>query len=467
MCSLLPKLVTSVAMIFGFVAQARAQGITIPVPTSSDQVGMAAAPQKRLGLAVGDGRVLTIPERAANIFVADPKVVQVRPSSPTTMFVFGTAPGRTTVAAMAGDGHEIAQYEVTVQPSGFGANEASTVLRRTLPDDAIHVEPTADGLSLSGDVANPEQAQQAEQVAGAYLDGKGIVDDHLRVTGSTEVLLKVRIAEMSRQVMRQLGVNWSAVGTIAPKSSLNPPAALAVAGEQFAGGYVNAGVSVLAVIDALASDDLARMLAEPNLVAMSGETANFLSGGEYPIPVSQQLGTTTVEYKDYGVSLSFVPTVLSDDRISLRVRPEVSQITTIGAVTVSSGGNSLTIPALTVNRADTTVELGSGQTFAIAGLLQDNTSQSTSSIPVLGDIPYLGGFFRSNTLQHQQVELVFLVTPYIVRAPADPTVLRLPGERFEQPPNDFERLFMLRQTASLYPPEHTAPAETDAGFLVQ
>ena len=467
MSSLLPKLATSAVMVIGFVAEARAQGVSIPVPISSDQIGTTAALQTRLGLTVGDGHVLTIPERAANIFVADPKVVQVRPSSPTTMFVFGTAPGRTTVAVMAGDGHEIVQYEITVQPSGFGADEASTALRRMLPDDVIHVEATANGLSLIGDVANPEQAQQAEQVASAYLDGKGAVTDDLRVTGSTEVLLKVRIAEMSRQVMRQLGVNWSAVGTIAPKSSLNPAATLAVAGEQFAAGYVNAGVSVLAIIDALASDDLARMLAEPNLVAMSGETANFLSGGEYPIPISQQLGTTTVEYKDYGVSLSFVPTVLSDDRISLRVRPEVSQITNVGAVTVSSGGNSLSIPALTVNRADTTVELGSGQTFAIAGLLQDNTSQSTSSVPVLGDIPYLGGFFRGNTLQHQQVELVFLVTPYIVRPPTDPTTLRLPGERFERPPNDFERLFMLRQTASLYPPEHTAPAETDAGFLVQ
>ena len=462
--SLLLPAVSALAVAAG-VAHASAQGITIPVPSAPERA--AATVPHGLALRTGEGRVVTLPARAANIFVADPKVVQVRPASPTTMFLFGTAPGRTTIAAMTGDGREIAQYEVTVQPSAYGADAASAALRGALPEANLHIDTTANGLSISGDVATPAVAEQAQQVASAYIGGKGMLDNHLRVTGSTQVLLKVRIAEMSRAVTRQLGVDWQAVGTIVGSHLANPITTAAAPSATFAVGYLNPGLNVSAIIDALASDNLARMLAEPNLVTLSGEAASFLSGGEYPIPVSQQLGTTTVEYKDYGVSLNFVPTVLSDDRISLRVRPEVSQLTSVGAVTISSGGSSLSIPALTLSRVDTTVELGSGQTFAIAGLLQDNVTQNNSSIPVLGDIPYLGGLFRDNTLQHQQVELVFLVTPYIVRAPADPTALRSPGDRFTRPPNDFERLFMLRQTASLYPPQHVAPAESDAGFLVQ
>jgi pilus assembly protein CpaC len=446
------------------------QGMTVPVPDVAAGANAAAPvrPQS-IALTAGSGHVISLSGAAANIFVADPKVVQVRPASPTAMFVFGTSPGRTTIAALSADGRAIAQYEVTVRPSAYGAGEAASAIARQLPGVQIQVETTTNGVALSGEVTTPAQAEQAETIARSYIEDKQTVENRLHVTGATQVLLKVRIAEMSRSVTRQLGVDWQAIGALAGSAVLNPIGGLvsALPTAQFSLSYVNKGVNVSAVIDALARDNLAKVLAEPNLTAISGESANFLAGGEYPIPVSQALGTTTVQYKDYGVSLAFRPTVLSDGRISLQVRPEVSQLTTAGAVSVTSGGSTLTIPALTVRRANTTVELGSGETFAIAGLLQDNITQTNSGIPILGDIPVLGGLFNDNTLEHDQTELVFLVTPYVVKPVTEASALRLPGQRFDRPPNDFERLFLLIQTPNYHTPAQVPPAPGDAGFLVQ
>ena len=205
------------------------------------------------------------------------------------------------------------------------------------------------------------------------------------------------------------------------------------------------------------------MLAQPNLTAMSGETASFLVGGEFPIPVAQG-GTNSaisVEFKQYGIGLSFVPTVFSEDRIRLHVRPEVSQLSTVGAVTI----NGITIPSLTVRRADTTIELGSGQSFAIAGLLSDQTNQTGNAIPELGEVPILGALFHSDAFQRQETELVIIVTPYIIRPVSDPAALRLPTDGFRTP-NDIERLLLMRQLGRGTP--DVAPrVPGQAGFVVQ
>jgi pilus assembly protein CpaC len=452
------------------VAPVRAQDAGAPaIPaTTPATVPTAAVPRaKSMTLSVGNGSIVTLQSPSANIFIADPKVVQVRPASATALFVFGTGPGHTTVAAFSPSGAPVGQFDVTVRPSGFGSGEAARVIAAQMPGSRVHVETTSNGLLLTGDVASPAEAEQAEALAKTYVDTKQTVENRISVSGPAQVLLKVRIAEMSRTVTRQLGVDWQAVGTIVGSHLANPLLSGAAPTAQFALSYINPGLNVSAVIDALAKDNLARVLAEPNLTAISGQSADFLAGGQYPIPISQSLGTTTVQYKDYGVSLSFLPTVLSNGRISLKVRPEVSQLTTAGAVTVVSGSSSLSIPALTVRRADTTVELGSGQTLAIAGLLQDNSSQSTTGIPVIGDVPLLGGLFRSNTLQRDQSELVFLVTPYIVKPVDDPTALLTPGARFAEPPNDFERLFLMAQSRTAQMPAQPPPAPGDAGFLVE
>jgi pilus assembly protein CpaC len=221
------------------------------------------------------------------------------------------------------------------------------------------------------------------------------------------------------------------------------------------------------VIEALAQDNLAHMLAEPNLTVMSGQPASFLVGGEFPIPVGQQQGQVTIEFKKYGISLTFLPTVLNEGHINLHVSPEVSQLTNQGAVQLTAGNSTIQIPALTVRRAETTVELGSGQSFAIAGLLQDDAIQSVSGLPFLKDLPVLGALFRSTAFQHNETELVILVTPYIVRPVSDEASLHLPTDGFT-PPTDLERLLFARQVGRS---EVGIPVRTripgDAGFIVQ
>ncbi len=213
------------------------------------------------------------------------------------------------------------------------------------------------------------------------------------------------------------------------------------------------------MIEALSQDQLIHLLAEPTLTAMSGETASFLAGGEFPIPISSNgsVGdrTITVDFKQYGVSLAFVPTVLSDGQINLHVRPEVSQLTSDGAVAI--GG--IQIPALRVRRAETTVELGSGQSFAIAGLLSDTATMTGNGLPFLGDLPVIGALFRSDGFQRQETELVIVVTPYLAGPVSDPRAISAPTDSW-RPPNDAERLLLLRQSGSTAVP-------SPAGFVVR
>ena len=409
------------------------------------------APSRPLALDAGAGRVVTLPGPAANIFVADPKVAEVRPASAAAMFVFGVAPGETTVAAMDTAGHVLAQYTVVVHPSAYGASEAAGNIARVLHGADVHVSATPAGLVLSGRVATPADADEAMAVARGYAMPNQSVENRLTATSSITVELRVRIAEMSRDVTRELGVNWSALGTIgkfAVSAATSNGLAVAAGGLASLGSsYTTGGVTLGNVVDALAQDNLVHVLAEPNLTARSGEPANFLVGGEYPIPVNQQNGSMSIEYKQYGVALSFVPTVLSSGRISLHVRPEVSQLTSAGAVQLTSGNSTLQIPALTVRRAETTIELGSGDSFAIAGLLQDNTTQSNQGIPGLGDLPILGALFRSDSFQHNQSELVIVVTPYLVNGTRDPSAVALPTDGYAAP-NDLERILLLRQQAA-------------------
>ena len=225
-----------------------------------------------------------------------------------------------------------------------------------------------------------------------------------------------------------------------------PPLTLASSIASF--GVANKNIE--AVVDALSQENLARILAEPNLTAMSGQPASFLAGGEFPIPVAQQNNVTTITFKNYGVNLTFIPTVLNNGRISLKVSPEVSEISNVGAFSLASGtgtSGSFTVPALTVRRADTTVELGSGQTFAIAGLMQDSVTQVNSGVPFLGDLPVLGALFRSTEFQRQQTELVILVTPYIVKPVNDPASLHTPGENYVAP-SEAERIWHQKELGS-------------------
>ena len=264
--------------------------------------------------------------------------------------------------------------------------------------------------------------------------------NELKVEGTAQVTLQVRIVEMSRSVTRSLGIDWPALGnlgTIGKLPALNAALNGGTAVACTAGPLLSAaclGLNLSAAINALASDGLVHVLAEPNLTVTSGEPASFLVGGEFPIPVGQQNGQVTIEFKSYGVQLAFVPTVLERGRINLKVRPEVSQLTQQGAVNLTAGNSTISVPALTVRRAETTVELGSGQSFAIAGLLQDASTRTAVGLPGLRQIPILGQLFRSDSYQRNETELVILVTPILSRPVDDPATLHVPTA--EAPPGD-------------------------------
>ena len=428
-----------------------------------------------LTLQSGSGKVLSLTGSAANVFVADPKVAEVRPASANSLFVFGVGAGRTTVAALDSAGHVLAQYEITVQPSDFGAVEAQGAIARLVPGSQVKVQAQQKGLLLTGMVKSPEDAAQAVGIAKGYAGDNPNIDNELTITSPIQVTLSVRIAQMSRQVVRNLGINWQALGNLGSRwaFAFSTPASLtATAASGRLGAAVNTGggpnsFSANAIIDALAQDSLAKILAEPNLTVMSGQQASFQVGGEYPIPVSQQNNQVTVSYKNFGVMLSFVPTVFSDGRINLHVKPEVSELNTQGGLQISGGGTSstLVVPALNVRRAETTVELGSGQSFAIAGLLQDNTQDNSQGLPFLGDVPGIGALFRSNGFQRTESELVIIVTPYIVRPVDNVAALHLPTDGYKSP-SDIDRLLYMHQVAAGQQP---VPVRIPgaAGFMVQ
>ena len=427
-------------------------------------------PMRSLTLESGSGQVLNLPAAITNVFVADPKIAEVRPASAKTLFVFGSAPGRTTLAAMDDAGHMVAQYQLTVRPSAFNAAEASAAIGRAMPGSNVRIDTLPTGLAVTGQVATPADASRVMDLARAFLADKQTADNRLTVASSTQISLRVRIAEMSRSVSRELGVNWTALQGIGKSAAIalattNVLSATTAAPNALTGAYVHGNTNISGVLDALAQDNLVHVLAEPNLTTMSGEPASFLVGGEFPIPISQQNNAITVVFKQYGVNLSFVPTVMSDGRINVHVRPEVSQLTNQGAVQLTAGNSSISVPALTVRRADTTVEVGSGDSFAIAGLLQETVNHGTSAVPFLGELPILGPLFRSDSFQRNESELVIIVTPYIVHPVSDPAGIHRPDDAYV-PPTDLERIVLLRQVGQT-PPAMPVRIPGAAGFIVQ
>lgn len=457
------------------------------VPAASIVAPSNAVAQARgtVNVEPGGGQLVTLPQAAATVFAADPRVARVQAASPTTLFISGVARGRTVVVATAANGAEIATYEVVVgpapRPPGTGGGAAGALgaleaaIRAAVPAAAnLSVRRVPGGVLLAGEVPTPADAQRAFAIARSGLaEGERVLDE-LRVAGALQVNLRVRVAEVSRTITRELGFNWQVLANTGRWSFGMLTGAFAGArllpglggeiGRNFiAGGYSSTSFDINGLIDALAQDQLISILAEPNLTAQSGETASFLAGGEFPVPVAATNDRITIEFKQFGVSLAFVPTVMSANRISLKVRPEVSELTEEGAISLPVAGGVVRIPALRVRRAETTVELGSGQSFAIAGLLQDGSRIASSGLPFLGDVPVLGALFKSDRFRRNDSELVIIITPYIVRPVSDPRALALPNDGF-RPANDIERILLHRQISR----EAGAPrVPGQAGFIVE
>ena len=434
-----------------------------PAPEPAETI----ATDGMLRIEVRKGQVIRLPRPAATVFVADPEIADVQAQSPSIVYLFGRRAGHTSLYAVDENDQLLLRTEVVVEHNLSGLRQA---IQQLLPAARVSVSTVDGSIVLGGQVESPLQAQELRELAQRFLGEDETLLNRIRVAAPTQVHLRVRVAEVSRDVLKEFGINWEAIfqtgdfafGLVSGRGVTDGLGNFlrAPEGANSAFGSFDGGDDVVnAALDALAEEGLVNVLAEPNLTALSGETASFLAGGEFPIPIDSDDDGLEIEFKEFGISLAFTPTVLSAQRISLRVRPEVSDLTDKGAINI--GG--LVIPALATRRAETTVELGSGQSFAIGGLLSTNIENAVSKYPGLGDVPILGTLFRSQRFQSNETELVILVTPYLVR-PVDEPLLAAPTDGYRAP-SDIERILEGRLHSARLNPGRGGPIGPQAQRL--
>lgn len=391
-------------------------------------------------LEANKGQLLRLIRPVDTVFIAEPGIADVQLKSPTLIYIFGRRPGETTLFAVDKSEMVILNTRVVVS---HNLTRLRDMIRGFLPDNLIEVRSIEGTVVMTGAVNSAEDSENLRLLASRILGENGLIINRVRVTGPNQINLRVRVAEISRELNKQLGINWDVVrtaGSLAIGLAVGNPAGAvgALLSQSPTANNLTLAASagrydINALIDALDDEGLITVLAEPNLTALSGETASFLAGGEFPVPVNQDGDSITIVFKKFGVSLAFTPTLLANGRVNMRVRLEVSQLSSAGAVEIAG----FKIPALTTRRAETTVELGSGQSFAIAGLLQTTTNQTIEEFPGLAQLPIIGPLFRSTSFQKSESELVIIVTPYIVRPVS--TQLASPTDGF-RPPHDSERI---------------------------
>jgi pilus assembly protein CpaC len=442
-------------------------------PVLAEDVKDAADAPRLVTIGKGKGMTVRLPRSAKNVFIADPTIADVNPVSNQLVYIFGKDDGETTFYAV--DNADRVIYSSTVRVMN-NVSQLGDMLRMAMPNATIDVKPLNGMIFLTGLVGSPAEIEEAGRLAQAMVgDGQQIIN-RLQTKTPAQIHLQVKFAEVSRDTLKTLAVNLQAADTTSgfgfglfrgrdflADTLLSPTLA--------GGGLVQAfntasqdatslfgsgkafGLNILSAVDALEQVGMLSVLAEPTLTALSGEKANFLAGGEFPIVVPQALGVSSIEFKSYGVKLEFTPTVHSGNRISLKVAPEVSQLSSAGSIVL----NNTSIPALLTRRAETTVELGSGQSFMIAGLLQSTASSDISRLPGIGSLPVIGALFKSDRFRRQETELVMIVTPYLVN-PVNADDIRLPTDGYRAP-NDFQRYLMGKTFQSGL---HTAPTPNAA-----
>ena len=455
----------------------------------------AGAFSQRVTLGVNKAAIVQLDGDARDVLVSSPDIVDAVVRTPRRIFLLGLKTGQTNAFFFDGGGHQLGSLEIRVEKD---TTDLSNMMRTALPGSNIKVAAVNDHVVLTGSVVNAEESARAQDMAGRFAGDPTKVVNMLKVPGSEQVMIRVRIAEMQRNIAKQFGIDLASAAVIAgvplaasstpafglighalndlsggqagqvcnPSSTtLNPLNALQ------GGGICNIGPNNLqGTIKALETIGLVHLLAEPNLTAVSGETAKFLAGGEFPVPVSRDRdGNVTIEFKQFGVGLSFTPVVLSAGRISMQMSTEVSELTNTGAFTLqgSTPSNGLTIPALTVRRTQTTVELPSGGSFAVSGLMQHTSKQVIEAFPGVKDLPILGALFRSRDFENDETELVVIVSAYLV-TPTVASNLAAPTDGFINP-TDPETILLGRLNAVYDKP--SAPAKPtpsgSVGFIVQ
>src|SRR3954451_19365093 len=401
-----------------------------PVAVSEGQINA-----RFLSLGIGKSLVIDLPRDIKDVLVADPKIANAVVRSAQRAYIIGAAVGQTNIVFFDSAGQQIAAYDIAVKRDLNGVRAA---LKQTLPNAAIQIDGLGDGIILTGSVSSPIEAQQAGDLAARLAGGADKGVNSISVRGRDQVTLKVTVAEVRRDIIKQMCIDLSASmnygNTVVRFNNNNPFTANSAPLVPGNGLFTSFGSmpSVQATLRAMESAGVVRTLAEPNLTAISGESATFISGGEFPIPTGVTCQTTTsgvigqcvqtVSYKKFGISLNFTPVVLTEGRISLRVMTEVSEVSTENSLTGGAGGT--TIPSIKTRRAETTLEIPSGGAMAQAGLIHQQTKQAVNGLPGLAEIPVLGTLFRSRDFVNNQTELMILVTPYIVRAVAQKDLSR-------------------------------------------
>jgi pilus assembly protein CpaC len=481
-----------------------------------------AAQHQRITLGLGKAVVVEIDTDARDVLVSDPTIVDAVVRTPRRVFLMGQKGGQTNVFFFDGGGKQIASIDIRVEKD---TTDLARLIKLSFPDTDIKAQAINDTVVLTGHVASAQEAQRATDIAASFTGDPKKVINVLAIRSSDQVMLKVRIAEMQRTVAKQFGVDLTSAMTVAgvPMSfgTSNQFGLVGHALNDLSGGQIgqacpdkvfptgnststtttginNASTNpnlmpagqalgitttvtstlpsfcpnnLQGAVKALEQVGLVHILAEPNLTAVSGETAKFLAGGEFPVPVARDRdGNITLEFKQFGVGLSFTPVVLGPGRISLQLSTEVSELTNTGAYTLQgiNSSTTMTIPALSVRRAETTVEVPSGGSFAIAGLMQHTTKQVLDAFPGAKDLPILGALFRSRDFSNEESELVVLVTAYLVK-PTTEASLAAPTDGFIVP-TDLETILLGRLNATYSRDGHDSGAARTAeagGYIVQ
>jgi len=456
-----------------FALCAAAVGALLAAQSASAQISLASGVDAgELDVPVNKSQVVRADRPYAKALIGNPDIADIVPITDTSVYVLGKKTGTTSLTLYDRSNRLIAVIDVVVGPDVTTLKRA---LSDMLPADEISASMSNDSIVLEGMVRNAVEADRAVQIAETYAPGK--VVNLLSLGSSQQVMLEVRFAEVKRSALTQIGLNWSLLGSKTTGNigggtsthGITDPTTGEVIGGQILRSSITDSFGIISrtfrafgadfnvQLDALERKGAITTLAEPTLVALSGETASFLAGGEFPVPVIQSGGgggggggngatqAITVEWKPFGVSLAFTPTVLADGVINMVVAPEVSSIDPTASIVI----NNLTIPGLQTRRAKTVLEIRDGESFAMAGLLRKDFQDTVRQVPLLGSIPIIGALFRSTGFQHEDTELVIIVTPHLVR-PVPQAALKLPTDRVG-PPNE-ANLLLSGQTDTGVPP---------------
>lgn len=437
---LLLSAVLALALAGPAVAQSTGQAPVLNVGTSEHAIS------RKIDLSIGRSLIVDLPRDAKEVFVANPKVANAVVRSARKLFIIGIADGQTSMFVIDAEGRQITSLEIEV---GRDLNVLRQTLRSAMPRAQIEVKPAGNSILLVGNVANASEATQAVDIANAFVgttaglfsSSKGAVINSLTIRGRDQVMVKVVVSEVSRKAIKQLGINstgeWK-LGNFSISPSLDNP--LPLQPQALAATAVTAGIgnSTNFTLRALERAGLSRVLAEPTVTAISGESAKFTAGGEVPVPSGYScdgtgLCTLGITYRPIGVALNFTPIVLSDNKISMRIATEVTELDFENQLRLSDTRNAsqqvVNAPAFRVRKSDTTVELPSGGTLATAGLIQRVSKQSLNGFPGLMNLPVIGVLFRSRDYQREETELMITATPYIAK-PMEPNQVQRPDDGF-------------------------------------